>query len=92
MGPQVCKLIAGVRSEIAKENEKSGMAEGFDVDSGNGENGSQGDMGRVSSCVCSLLLPGDWQTMESHLRHLHLHSSCGWLAGSGTEAGSGSRR
>ena len=42
MGPQVCKLIAGVRSEIAKENEKSGMAEGFDVDSGNGENGSQG--------------------------------------------------
>lgn len=37
MGPQVYNLITGDRSEIAKENEKSGMAEGFDVDSGMGK-------------------------------------------------------
>ena len=36
-GPQVYTLITGDRSEIAKENEKSGMAEGFDVDSGMGK-------------------------------------------------------
>lgn len=62
MGPQVCNLIAGDRSEIAKENEKSGMAEGFDVDSGNGENDSQGDMRRDAPsfllCVFSVTARG----------------------------------
>lgn len=55
-------LIAGDRSEIAKENEKSGMAEGVDVDSGNGENDSQGNVGRDAPrlllCVCSVTARG----------------------------------
>ena len=51
-----------------------------------------GEMPQGSSCVCALLLRGDRWTMESHLRNLHLHSSCRWLAEWGTGAGSGSRR
>ncbi|CAN0569050.1 unnamed protein product [Rangifer tarandus platyrhynchus] len=55
-------LIAADRSEIAKENEKSGMAEGVDVDSGNGENDSQGNVGRDAPrlllCVFSVTARG----------------------------------